>query len=262
MRGDEMLLQVEHITKIYGGLAAVNDISFHVNQAEIVGLIGPNGAGKTTTFNMLSGYVTPTKGRVIFNGQPINKINTNKIVEVGLSRTFQGTRIFRELTVLENMLAALQSNRQGSFFETIFRGKKSRLEEKKKLEKSLEILEFFSLLDKKDTISGELAYAHQSLLGISMAVVREPKLLLLDEPLAGMNPQETMQTVGLIKKLQKKGLTVLIVEHDIQAVMETCDRIVVLNYGKKLAEGTPKEIQKNPEVIEAYLGSDDANAIS
>lgn len=255
-----MLLQVENITKIYGGLAAVSDVSFHVNQAEIIGLIGPNGAGKTTTFNMLSGYVNPTQGRITLNGETINNLKAHKIVEMGLSRTFQGTRIFRELTVIENMLAAMQTGRKESFLSTVLHGTKSKIEERKKFDKSLEVLEFFSLLDKKDMISGELAYAHQSLLGIAMAVVRDPQLLLLDEPLAGMNPQETMQTVGLINELRNKGITVLLVEHDIQAVMETCDRLVVLNHGKKLAEGTPKEIQENPEVIEAYLGSDDTDA--
>ncbi len=252
-----MLLEASNLTKQYGGVNAVQNFDISVKKGELVGLIGPNGAGKTTTFNMLSGYVKPTNGQILLDGKNINNLPSHKIIKLGLSRTFQGARVFNNLSVLENVFIASQLRFEIPPFHSIFRTKKALKMEAEQLVKCKEVLKRFSLYESKDMIAGDLPYAHRSLLGIAMAIIQEPKILLLDEPLAGMNPQETLESVEIIKSLNKKGLTIIIVEHDIQAIMRLSDKIFVLNYGEKLAEGTPQQIQSNPDVIKAYLGGDE-----
>lgn len=251
------ILAVDAIAKDFGGIRAVDGVSFEVRPGEIVGLIGPNGAGKTTTFNLISGRYPLTGGAVSFEGRRITGLRPDRIATLGIARTFQGTRIFPKLSVEGNLRTASLARAKVGFWEDWFHLSRARVMEDETQRRMLEVLEFVGLASQAEAMAGSMAYAHQSLLGIGLALSLNPRLLLLDEPFAGMNPRETMDAAKMVRRIRDTGVTILLVEHDMAAVMGVCDRIVVLDQGKKIAEGKPAEIRSNRSVIEAYLGTDE-----
>jgi branched-chain amino acid transport system ATP-binding protein len=257
-----MILEIKNITKNFGGISALSDVSFHINKGEIFGLIGPNGAGKTTMFNMITNMFSPTSGEIIFDGEQITGIKPYQITDKGICRTFQNIRLFSQMSVLENIMVGGHSRSHSGVFKSVLRTKSQRSEEKRLRENAKALMELVGLSNYGDVIAENLSYGQQRRLEIARAMASNPKLLLLDEPAAGMNETETESLFGLIKKVQARGVTVLIIEHDMPLVMKLCDRITVLNFGKKLAEGTPEEIQNNQAVIEAYLGSEEDDDIA
>ena len=255
------LLEVKGLTKNFGGLSAVSNVSLKAEKGELIGLIGPNGAGKTTFFNLLTGVYVPTEGTIELeteNGKTLlNGIAPNKITELGLARTFQNIRLFKDLTVLENVMVAMHAHKGNSLFSSLFRTKAYYETEKMMKEEALELLKIFNLESFAQDKAKNLAYGQQRELEIVRALATKPKILFLDEPAAGMNPQETANLTRLIAQIQEQfGLTVVLLEHDMSLVMEICQRLYVLEYGRLLAHGTPEEIKKNPDVIRAYLGGE------
>lgn len=255
------LLEVKGLTKNFGGLSAVSNVSLKAEKGELIGLIGPNGAGKTTFFNLLTGVYVPTEGTIELeteNGKTLlNGIAPNKITELGLARTFQNIRLFKDLTVLENVMVAMHAHKGNSLFSSLFRTKAYYEIEKVMKEEALELLKIFNLESFAQDKAKNLAYGQQRELEIVRALATKPKILFLDEPAAGMNPQETANLTRLIAQIQEQfGLTVVLIEHDMSLVMEICQRLYVLEYGRLLAHGTPEEIKKNPDVIRAYLGGE------
>jgi branched-chain amino acid transport system ATP-binding protein len=257
-----MVLELKNITKNFGGISALTDVSFKINKGEIFGLIGPNGAGKTTMFNVITNMFLPTSGEINFLGETISGIKPHKITDKGICRTFQNIRLFSQMTVLENVLVGGHCRSTSGVLSSVFRTKSQRAEEENTRKVATELLELVGLSSYEDVIAENLAYGQQRRLEIARALASNPSLLLLDEPAAGMNETETDNLFELIKKVQQRGVTVLLIEHDMPFVMKLCDRITVLNFGKKLAEGTPEEIQNNPDVIEAYLGSEEDDQIA
>ncbi len=257
----ELLLRAKDISIVFGGLRAVSDFSLELYQGELIGLIGPNGAGKTTVFNMLSGVYKPTSGTITFvdkNGtlQVINKKSPAELNRIGIARTFQNIRLFSAMSVLDNIKIALHQNRSVNPFDVEFRTKKFRNDEELMTEKALHLLSLFHMQEKSLELAKNLPYGEQRKLEICRALASNPKLLLLDEPAAGMNGQETQELMQMISFIRKEfNLTVLLIEHDMKLVMGICERLMVLNYGSVIASGTPQEIQSNPAVIKAYLGS-------
>jgi branched-chain amino acid transport system ATP-binding protein len=254
---DAPILAVDRVSKQFGGVRAVNDVSLEVREGEILGLIGPNGAGKTTTFNLVSGRFPLTSGEVRLSGTRITGMRPDRIAALGVARTFQGTRIFPKLTVAANVETALLAHRKIGFWEDWLGLASARAAVREIAREVEDVLGFVGLTGLADKDAGSLAYAHQSLLGIGLALALKPRLLLLDEPFAGMNPRETADAARMVRRIRETGITVLLVEHDMAAVMGLCDRIVVLDQGTKIAEGTPSEIRSNRRVIEAYLGTDE-----
>ena len=247
------ILSVESLTMKFGGLTAVNDLSFEVDAGEIRGLIGPNGAGKTTTFNAVSGFYTPTSGRILFKDEVVSGQKMSVVAEKGLVRTFQHATLFQEITLLDNVLVGCHRHHRPGLIASVLGTDRAQRQEVKELAR--EALDFFGLAGRSDDLAGELPHGQQRALGMAVALAAEPEVLLLDEPFTGMNSEETRQMMNLMLKIQSKGITLLLVEHDMQAVMGLCNYITVLNFGCLLVEGTPEEIRTNPEVIEAYLGA-------
>jgi branched-chain amino acid transport system ATP-binding protein len=252
-----LLLETQGLTRYFGGLAAVDHVDLTVSEGEIVGLIGPNGAGKTTCFNLLSGFLRPTAGIIRFDGDDITQLRPHQVVRRGLVRTFQLTTLFQEMTALENVLLGLHLHSKKGLGQVLFSRQTYPPEE---VARSREVLDFAGLSTHADQLARNLPHGHQRALGIAMALAARPRLLLLDEPVTGMNLDESGRVMALVKTIRDRGTTILLVEHNMKAVMGTCERVVVLNFGQKLAEGTPADVSTNASVIEAYLGAGLAHA--
>lgn len=251
------LLKATDVSEVFGGLKAVSDFNVYINKGELVGLIGPNGAGKTTAFNLFTGVYQPTTGEITFDGKSIVGLKPYQITQRGIARTFQNIRLFSELTVLENVKIAYHFHVKYGLLESVLRIGRYFSEEEKIEQESLKLLKIFHLEDKANELAKNLPYGAQRRLEIARALAAKPQLLLLDEPAAGMNPQETKELMEMISWIRKEfGLTILLIEHDMSLVMGICERIYVLEYGQIIASGTPDEIKNNPEVIRAYLGGE------
>lgn len=256
------VLQVQDLSIMFGGLRAVSDFNLSLNEGELVGLIGPNGAGKTTVFNMLTGVYQPTSGSIDFTtpGDTVKSlvgIKPYQITQLGMARTFQNIRLFKDLSVLDNVRIAYHFNVKYGAFRAIFRTPKYHQEEAEITAKAIELLDIFGIANKKDEFAKNLPYGEQRKLEIARALATNPRMLLLDEPAAGMNPQETQELMRLIRFIRERyRLTILLIEHDMNLVMGICERLVVLDYGQTIAEGTPEQIRTDPRVIKAYLGEE------
>jgi branched-chain amino acid transport system ATP-binding protein len=248
-----MLLEINGLTKYFGGLAAVKDFDMYINEGEIVGLIGPNGAGKTTIFNLITGIHKPTGGTVTFKGQDITAKKSHVIAELGIGRTFQLNPLFPDFTVLQNVVASFHLHPRSNLFDIYFNTATYRRNEALIQKQSLDILQLVGLFHVKDELAKNLPHGYQKMLGIARGLATEPTLFLLDEPLGGMNPNEIEFTIDAIKKTRERGVTILLVEHNMR-IMDLCERVVVINFGQKIAEGLPQELRENKEVIQAYLG--------
>jgi len=253
---DRALLETKRLHKNFGGLTAVKDFDISVEEGEIRGLIGPNGSGKTTFFNVISGYYKPSSGEISFAGRKIQNMKSDEICKLGMTRTFQATTLFHEMSVLQNVYLGSYLQVKSNFFSTLIRTSFYLLEEKEITRRSTELLEYMEIDTLKDELVKNLPHGHQRRLGIAIALAPKPKLLLLDEPITGMNPTEASHLMGLIRKIRDEmKITVILIDHNMRAVLGICDKLTVLNHGQKLFEGSPREVVQNKEVIEAYLGT-------
>jgi branched-chain amino acid transport system ATP-binding protein len=249
------ILEVRGLSRHFGGLVAIDNLSFAVQPGTVHGLIGPNGAGKTTTFNVISGYYAPSAGSVVYQGRNVSGMRTSALAALGLVRTFQGVTLFKEFTVIDNVRVGCHGSAGAGLLSRILGT--DREVEAGIMKRSDELLQFFRLHDLRDELAGNLSHGHARALGMAVAFAANPKLILLDEPFTGMNPEETRTMMGLIRGVRDRGVTIMLVEHDMQAVMGLCDVITVMNFGSLLTEGTPDEVRNDPAVIEAYLGRPD-----
>jgi branched-chain amino acid transport system ATP-binding protein len=247
-------LTIEHITVHFGGLVAISDMNFVVNEGEVVSLIGPNGAGKTTAFNVITGFLQPSHGHVSYRGASLNNLKPHEVTSLGLARTFQRTSVFQSVSVFENVMIGLHRRGRSRLWDTLLALPRERESESELNERAGEVLALVGIERRSRELAGSLSYGDQRLLGVALALATDPSMLLLDEPVSGMNATETARFMRLLDRLRELGVTILLVEHDMPMVMGVSDRIVVLNYGKIIAEGRPAAIQGNPEVIRAYLG--------
>ena len=258
------LLSVRDLCKDFGGLRSIVDLDLSIDEGELVGLVGPNGAGKTTLFNIITGFLRPTSGSVLWEGEEITHLRPDSIAKRGIVRTFQQTNLFSDLTVIENTIAGFHIKTEERLpillLQAIFHIGDFRKKELETRSQAVEILDFLGLGNKSDVIASNLSHVDQKKSELAVALAAQPKLLLLDEPAAGMHPDEVQKLTGIIKNIQEQGITILLVEHNMRFVMSTVDRMIVLNYGSKIAMGTPAEIRHNEDVIKIYLGSEGKNA--
>jgi branched-chain amino acid transport system ATP-binding protein len=252
-----VLLEISQLTKNFGGLMAVNQFSMGVGAGQVVGLIGPNGAGKTTVFNLITGVIRPSAGKVAFDGKDVTGKRPHTLASAGIGRTFQLTPLFTEFTTLENVIASYYLHPRSSFWDTFFNTPTYRKNEAYVLEQSLKILDLVGLSKVKDERARNLPHGYQKMLGIARALAVKPKLLMLDEPLGGMNTDEIIFTMDIMAKVRQQGMTILVIEHNMQ-ILDLCDHVVAINFGQKIGEGTVEEVRGNPEVIKAYLGEQNA----
>jgi len=250
------LLEVKEVTRHFGGLIAVDNVTLNVEEGEILGIIGPNGAGKTTLFSLLSGFLKLSHGEIIFQGKSIDGLKAHAIAKEGIIRTFQQSNVYRGETVLANIMLACRLQDKVGFWGTLFNVSRYRREEEDKKQRATEIISAIGLRDNINNLAGNLSHGQLRLLGIAMALACNPKLLLLDEPVSGLGLEEIHMIMERIREIRERGITVIVVEHEMRMVMNVCERIIVLNFGKKTAEGTPEQIKGNKQVIEAYLGEE------